>query len=588
MNIIKDVLGERFLKNNRNNPSPTERELHESIVKSLSDNKILSLDNDGIKFKRKVGKQLFINNTINEKTQISRGYVDFIALSCRYCQFDLLEKYLPSREEEVLIFKVINTARSLSIGVEQFEGCKVNLKEIEKRFEFLLEPHLDNDEKKELNHLFTFFFKIFCKKKISDFSTLKKKFPKIKAEEINTLMRNLNNEDNFFRLLSKIVSIFANPKDNQTNQDEKKQEEDLSQNKESKSENKEKLEKQEFLLEEIRGRQKIRSSDETESETRKEKVNCNFFKKPQYQIFTKKFDLSIDAKKIVPAQELSLLRKKLDKEYVSDESFINKLAKKLEKHLFSIQKNYWKFDQDEGYFDNSKFASFIANKNETSIFKIIDENFSKNTIVSLLLDNSGSMRGKPIVTAVKTTEIIAKILEKCKVNVEILGFTTREWKGGQSKKLWEETGKIEKPGRLNDLLHIVYKDSKVSWPVCKNNLALVLKEGILKENIDGEALLWASRRLRIKPERKKILIVISDGAPVDDSTLSANNSNILDDHLKNVIEKLENDSSIQLFAIGIGHDVSKYYREAFTIDDVSMLAEVLVENLVKLFKSETY
>ena len=588
MNIIRDVLGEKFLMNNGNNSNPTERELHESIVKSLSDNKILSFNNDGIKFKREVGKHLFINNTINEKTQISRGYVDFVALSCRYCQFDLLEKYLPSREKEVLIFKIINIARSLSIGVEQFEGCKVNLKEIEKKFEFLLEPHLDDDDKKKLNHLFTFFFKIFCEKKISDFFFLKKRFPKTKLKEINTLLRNFDNEENFFRLLSKIVSMFIDPKDNQTNHDEKKEEKDFSQNKEPQSEKKEKLKKQEFLLEEIRSRQKIRHDDESEAETSKEKGNSNFFRKQKYQIFTKKFDLSIDAKKIVPAQELSFLRKKLDREYVSDESFINKLAKKLEKHLFSIQKNYWKFDQDEGYFDNSKFASFIANGNETSIFKIIDENFSKNTVVSLLLDNSGSMRGKPIVTAVKTTEIIAKILEKCKVNVEILGFTTREWKGGQSKKLWEETGKIEKPGRLNDLLHIVYKDSKVSWPVCKNNLALVLKEGILKENIDGEALIWASKRLRIKPERKKILIVISDGAPVDDSTLSANNSNILDDHLKNVIEKLENDSSIQLFAIGIGHDVSKYYKEAFTIDDVSMLAEVLVDNLVKLFKSETY
>ena len=443
-------------------------------------------------------------------------------------------------------------------------------------------------KKKKLDHLFNFFFKIFCKHKIVDFQSFKKKFPKIKVKDINTLLRNLDNEEKFFLLLSKIVSIFANPKDNEKNQAEQRQEEDFSQNKESKPEKKEKLKKQEFLLEEIRSQQKILHTDESEAETSKEKSSDNFFKKQKYQIFTKKFDISIDAKKIVPAQELSLLRKKLDRESVSDESFINKLAKKLEKYLFSIQKSYWKFDQDEGYFDNSKFASFIANRNDTSIFKNIDENFSKNTIVSLLLDNSGSMRGKPIVTAVKTTEIIAKILEKCKVNVEILGFTTREWKGGQSKKLWEETGKIEKPGRLNDLLHIIYKDSKVSWPVCKNNLALVLKEGILKENIDGEALLWASRRLSIKPERKKILIVISDGAPVDDSTLSANNSNILDDHLKNVIEKLENDRTIQLFAIGIGHDVSKYYKDAFTIEDVSMLAEVLVENLVKLFKSETY
>ena len=584
MNITKGVLGERFLKNNLQNTTPSDKELHESIIKSLSNNKILSFSNDGIEFKGKSGDNfLFIKNPVSEELEISRGFVDLVALSCRYCQFDLVEKYIPDHSEDRLIFKIINTARSLSFGVEQFAGCKLNLKDVERNLKLLLEQSLDESYKKRLNYLFTFFFKTFCGKKNLDFQNFKQVFTRIEKSNVDSLLNNLNNENKFLKILSKLSKLFIEESINKKDENEKKQEENLSQNKESKSEKIKKFKKQELLLEEIRNQQKKHHSDH-EPDMLQDRSENSYFKEQKYKAFTKKFDLSVDAKKIVSNQELSILRNQLDREFKSDESVINKLAKKLEKHLFSIRQNFWKFDQDEGYFDNSKFASFIANKSDASIYKIIDDNISKNTVVTLLLDNSGSMRGKPIVTAVKTTEIIAKILEKCKVNVEILGFTTREWKGGQSKKLWEETGKIDKPGRLNDLFHIVYKDSKVSWPVCKNNLALVLKEGILKENIDGEALIWASKRLRIKPEKKKILIVISDGAPVDDSTLSANNSNILDDHLKSVVKKLENDNTLQLFAIGIGHDVSKYYKEAFTIDDVNKLGVVLIDNLVKLFK----
>jgi len=311
------------------------------------------------------------------------------------------------------------------------------------------------------------------------------------------------------------------------------------------------------------------------------------FEKSNYKVFTKKFDLSINAKKLSSTTELNELRRKLDEEFKDEIELVNKLAKKLEKVLYSKNQNYWQFDEDEGYFDNSKFSSFIAKPENSSIFKIYNNKAEKNTVVSLLIDNSGSMRGKPIITAVKTSEIIARILEKCKVSVEILGFTTKEWKGGKSKTFWEQSGKLDKPGRLNDLLHIIYKDASSPWKVCKNNLALVLKDGILKENIDGEALLWASKRLKTRMEKKKILIVVSDGAPVDDSTLSANNSNILDDHLKKVVNDLEKNKSINLLAIGIGHDVSKYYSNAFTIEDVNKLGEVLVDNLVNLLKIDS-
>ena len=207
-------------------------------------------------------------------------------------------------------------------------------------------------------------------------------------------------------------------------------------------------------------------------------------------------------------------------------------------------------------------------------------------MVSLLLDNSGSMRGKPIVTSAMTAEIITKTLEKCRVNVEILGFTTKEWKCGKSKKLWEKKNKDPNPGRLNDLLHIVYKDADTPWNQTKLNLGLVLKDGLLKENIDGEALIWASSRLKKRNEKKKILIVISDGAPVDDATLSSNNSNILDNHLKEIVSEIEKKKAIDIIAIGIGHDVSKYYSRAFTIDDVEKLGEIIIDNLTEILKEK--
>ena len=262
------------------------------------------------------------------------------------------------------------------------------------------------------------------------------------------------------------------------------------------------------------------------------------------------------------------------------------MAKKLERLFSSLNINSWKFDQDEGYIDPTRLANLVANSRNLQIFKSKNENTEKNTIVSLLLDNSGSMRGKPIITSAITTEIITKVLEKCKVNIEILGFTTREWKGGMSKKKWESTGKVDSPGRLNDLLHIIYKDADVTWNNCKNNLGLILKDGLLKENIDGEAVKWAYKRLLNRKERKKILIVISDGAPVDDSTLSHNSPDILDNHLKETVNIIQQTKSIKLVAIGIGHDVSKYYKNAFVIEDAENLGDVIIDNLMKFLGSK--
>ena len=237
---------------------------------------------------------------------------------------------------------------------------------------------------------------------------------------------------------------------------------------------------------------------------KKMKITHSKTKKNEYNIFTKQFDIFTKAEKLIKYKELKELRKKFDEECKDNTKLVNNLAKKLEKLLYSMDLSTWKFDQEEGFFDSSRFSQFIASPNNTNIFKIERENTEKNTVVSLLLDNSGSMRGKPIVTSAMTAEIITKTLEKCRVNVEILGFTTKEWKGGQSKKLWERNKRIANPGRLNDLLHIVYKDADTSWNQTKLNLGLVLKDGLLKENIDGEALIWASNRLKKRNEKKNL------------------------------------------------------------------------------------
>ena len=302
-----------------------------------------------------------------------------------------------------------------------------------------------------------------------------------------------------------------------------------------------------------------------------------------YKFFTNKFDKIVHAEKLCNKNEIYELRQKLLDEFPKLDHVIKKLAMKLEKKLLSKQIRSWEFNLEEGILDVSRITRRIINPLDNQIFKKENDSSAKNTIVTLLIDNSGSMRGRPIITAVNAVEVLAKTLEKCGVKIEILGFTTREWKGGESRKYWKDKSEISNPGRLNDLLHIIYKDSEKRWKTSSKNLGLVLKEGLLKENIDGEALLWAEKRLMLKSERKKILIVISDGAPVDDSTLSANESNILEEHLKEVILKIEKKNVIDLLAIGIGHDVSKYYSRAITIDDANKLAEVMLQKLTGIF-----
>jgi len=305
-----------------------------------------------------------------------------------------------------------------------------------------------------------------------------------------------------------------------------------------------------------------------------------------YSIYTSEFDEEIDAAELADSHELVRLRGMLDKQLSAHQTVITKLANRLQRKVMAQQQRSWSFDLDEGILDTARLARVVANPNVPLTFKQEKETEFRDTIVTLLIDNSGSMRGRPIAIAAMTADIVARTLERCGVHVEILGFTTRAWKGGKSRDVWMQNGRPKHPGRLNDIRHIIYKAADAPMRRTKKNMGLMLKEGILKENIDGEALVWAHNRIAKRPEQRKIIMVISDGAPVDDSTLSVNPTHILEHDLRNVIHWIEDKSDIEMTAIGIGHDVTRYYKRAIKITDADELAKALVDQLEKLFDED--
>jgi len=307
---------------------------------------------------------------------------------------------------------------------------------------------------------------------------------------------------------------------------------------------------------------------------------------PAYRAFTRAFDQEVAAEDLCDADELARLRQQLDQQLQHLQGVVSKLANRLQRRLLAQQTRAWEFDLEEGLLDAGRLARVIVNPLQSLSYKRERETEFRDTVVSLLIDNSGSMRGRPITVAAMCGDILARTLERCAVKVEILGFTTRAWKGGQCRERWVAEGKPRDPGRLNDLRHIIYKSADAPWRRARKNLGLMLREGLLKENIDGEALLWAYRRLLGRPERRRILMVISDGAPVDDSTLSVNAGNYLERHLREVIREIERVEAVELTAIGIGHDVTRYYRRAVTIVDAEELGGTMMKNLAELFDED--
>ncbi len=327
---------------------------------------------------------------------------------------------------------------------------------------------------------------------------------------------------------------------------------------------------------------------ETPGETRRPAgAFDDFNEKVDYKIFTEDFDEEITAEELCDEAELDRLRAFLDKQLAHLQGAVGRLANRLQRRLMAKQNRSWDFDLEEGYLDTARLTRMIIDPMQPLSFKMERDTKFRDTVVTLLIDNSGSMRGRPITVAATCADILARTLERCGVKVELLGFTTKAWKGGQAREKWLSSGKPATPGRLNDLRHIVYKSADAPWRRARRNLGLMMREGLLKENIDGEALMWAHNRLMARPEQRRILMMISDGAPVDDSTLSVNPGNYLERHLRAVIEQIETRSSVELLAIGIGHDVTRYYRRAVTIVDADELAGAMTEQLASLFDEKS-
>jgi cobaltochelatase CobT len=311
--------------------------------------------------------------------------------------------------------------------------------------------------------------------------------------------------------------------------------------------------------------------------------NWDLTPETDYKAFTTRFDETVEAGELCDEEELGRLRAYLDQQMAGLQNVVTRLANRLQRRLMAQQARSWDFDQEEGLLDAARLARVVISPGHSLSYKIERETDFKDTVVSLLIDNSGSMRGRPIAIAAICADILARTLERCGVSTEILGFTTRGWKGGQSRESWLSAGRPPNPGRLNDLRHIIYKRADEPYRHGRRNLGLMMREGLLKENIDGEALLWAHNRLIARPEERRILMVISDGAPVDDSTASANGGSYLERHLRQVIEWIEKRSTVELIAIGIGHDVTRYYSRAVTIMDADQLAGAMIEQLAQLF-----
>ena len=498
------------------------------------------------------------------------------------------------------ILSDLNDVRAEIIGSKKFKGAKSNLREL-----FLENlPHVIVEDEKDSIKIA---LEIRLKNDLLNQSDspaenrfLKpwdKKF-EIFSKEISDLEKNLDDKESFMESLSALLKKleidffeeeFEEP-DSESNEEEDTGEEEDQENKQEEapdSKDSTPEEQSEDDIEEL----EIDEGDAEETEDwienrskLEEMIAMN--QDLEYRVFCRDYDEIVDADSLCSSEELKRLRDRLDQLIDPSKSLIAKLANRLQRLLLAQQNRSWEFDKEEGILDSSKLHKIITDPLTPLSFKTEKDTSFKDTVLTMLVDSSGSMRGRSMTTAAISADIIGSTLDKCNIKTEILGFTTKHWKGGDSRKLWLECGKPSSPGRLNDLRHIIFKPADLAWRRAKKNLGLMLREGLLKENVDGEALLWASSRILKRPEQRKILMVISDGAPVDDSTLSSNSTSYLDNHLKQVISEIENRTEIELIAIGIGHDVTKYYKKAVTIHRAEELGGVMLEQLTDLFTAK--
>ena len=548
---------------------------------------------------------------ITDKNQFKklRAETDSEALKKRFSDRKLLDKNNPQNPSCRTLYHLAEKIRYELLGSEMLKGVSKNFKD---NYKYRLQSfrHEKISKKEDTNIIDA--FEIYMTNKFFnvDLNTDNKKilkywendFNKSIDKHINFLNKNLENQEIYNAMLSEILQsmdIFENDDTTEKNNEEKDNTQDQnnpnnnedSENDDSSNTSEDKNVTQgidsqddvnEFRLDEQLSSE---NNDELESENIIQKKNLGISDK-EYKIFTTEFDEVAKAENLETAEEIQKLRKNLDQQLTSFQDLITKLANKLQRQLMAKQNRSWEFDLEEGLLDSSKLPRIIIDPYNSLSFKKEKDLDFKDTIVTLLIDNSGSMRGRPITIAAICADILSRTLERCSVKVEILGFTTKNWKGGKSRQEWNRLGKIKSPGRLNDLRHIIYKSADSHWRQSKKNLGLMLKEGLLKENIDGEAITWAFNRLKKRKEERKILMVISDGAPVDDSTLSVNSGDFLEKNLKKIVKFIESKSEIEILAIGIGHDVSRYYKKAIKISDVQELGDVMIDQLSGLFENK--
>ncbi len=544
-----------------------------------------------------------IENISNKNDYMkTRASADSEALKIRYSNLSIYKEHEPSGETSKKLYEIAEKIRYEKLGAEQFKGIKNNLDNF---YSYKLNLKEFKNKKENVLDLFENYLRININDNTNDrkidknLKTNLSKFEKTFKKKLNILKDSVSDQNRFNALISTLLSELNIDED--LNPDERREDENKKDNKENNSkddENKQegKDDGQEMSIEtsmtDIEEKaDDIDNKDEYEveeisNESQKRAEKQNIFKEIKYKKYTEEFDEIIKAEDLEDENELNRLRQNLDQQLSQLKNFISKLANKLQRKLLAKQNRSWKFDLEEGLLDTSKLSRIIIDPLNSLSFKKEKDTEFKDTLVTILIDNSGSMRGKPISVAAICADILSRTLERCLVKVEILGFTTKHWKGGSSREKWMKNDKPTFPGRLNDLRHIIYKSADTPWRISKKNIGLMLKEGLLKENIDGEALMWAFNKMQKRKEERKILMVISDGAPVDDSTLSSNSSDYLETNLKNIVKWIEKKSNIELLAIGIGHDVTRYYSKAVKITDVQDLGDVMINQLTDLFTKE--
>ena len=537
-----------------------------------------------------------------------RAETDSEALKKKFCNKKIYQKNLPNNSSYKSLYDISEKIRYELLGSKMLKGISKNFNEnYNQKISLKRKDQLKTKDDANVVEAFELYMlKNFLKIKLNDTSTKilnfwEKEFDSSLNNHIKFLHKNLENQEIYNSKFSEIfekMGIFDFETENEKNENQENQDVDdeSNNNQQDQLEDEQEKNKQDEsqigidadsdLNEYSMGEQLVDTDSEEEgSENVNQKMNLDLIDK-NYKIFTNQFDEIAKAETLETAEEISKLRNNLDQQLVSFQDLITKLANKLQRKLLAKQNRSWEFDLEEGLLDSSKLTRIIMDPYHSLSFKKEKDLDFKDTVVTLLIDNSGSMRGRPITIAALCADILSRTLERCSVKVEILGFTTKNWKGGKSREHWNNNNKPKKPGRLNDLRHIIYKNADTQWRQSKKNLGLMLKEGLLKENIDGEAISWAFHRLKKRKEERKILMVISDGAPVDDSTLSVNSGDYLEKHLKKMVKFIENKTDIEILAIGIGHDVSRYYTKAIKITDVQELGDVMIDQLSGLFENK--